>query len=312
MTNFSERDIIRVFSKKLCIDDLDDIARVGGDNVLKCDMLVSSTDVPPRMKPWQIARKSIVSCVSDFASKGARPTAALISIGIPSGTEREFITGLARGFSVSSKEFGVRIVGGDTNEASELVIDCCMFGTAKSGAMPARTGAKAGDVVVVSGPFGLSAAGLAIIMKGAHSGTAFGRRAVRSVLEPIPRMLFGSNLARFFSSSTDSSDGLAISLYLLAKGSKVDIDIDSIPAAKGLYEFASYNSLDADELVFHGGEEYEIVSTIPRSKVPAATAAAKRAGLKFYTIGNVRKGLGNVWLGRKKLENRGYVHFERR
>ena len=311
MNRLNERDIIGIFARELGISDLDDVSRVGKNSVLKCDMLVSSTDAPPRMKPWQIARKSVVSCASDLAAKGARPAAAMVSLGIPSTATPRFIKGLAEGFARASKEFGIKIVGGDTNKASELVIDCCMLG--EIGAkMPQRGGAKEGDVVVVSGFFGLPAVGLLILLNGNRAAGDLARHAVASVLEPVPRQEFGVTLARFFSSSIDSSDGLAISLYELARNSQVDIEIDSIPSAPGLAEFANANGIEANDLIFHGGEEYEIVATIPRSKFRQAELAAKRAKVKPYPIGSVKKGSGRVYVDGKRLDDRGYVHFSRR
>jgi thiamine-monophosphate kinase len=311
MNRLNERQIVDIFSQKLGITDLDDVSLVGRNLVLKCDMLVSSTDVPPRMKPWQIARKSIVSCASDLAAKGARPMAAMISIGMPARTGREFVKGLAEGFARASKEFNVRIVGGDTNEASELVIDCCMLG--KIGTpMPKRDGASPGDIVVVSGMFGLPAAGLSVLLDGSHAVGRFASKAIAAVLEPLPRQKFGETLAKYFSSSIDSSDGLATSLYELARNSMTDINVDSIPEAAGLVEFAASNGLHRNELVFHGGEEYEIIATIPRSKFEKALAASKRAELEMHPIGNVGKGSGRVYVNNKMLEDRGYLHFSRR
>src|SRR5437867_1734069 len=266
MTKLDEKEIIRIFSEKLGIADLDDVALLGKGIVFKADMLVASTDVPHGMEPWQVARKSVVSCVSDLAAKGVKPYAAMISLGMPKNCTLPYIEGLARGFAGAGKEFGVKIVGGDTNETSGLVIDCSMIGFT-SGKMPTRKGAKPGDIVVVSGMFGLPPAGLAILMRNAATVGAFRKRAAESVLVPKPRQRFGLALARYFSSSIDSSDGLATSLYEVASQSRVNIVIDNIPIAEGIEQFARKNSLDANELVFHGGEEFEIVSTIPKSKL---------------------------------------------
>jgi thiamine-monophosphate kinase len=132
------------------------------------------------------------------------------------------------------------------------------------------------------------------------------------VLEPLPRQKFGETLAKYFSSSIDSSDGLATSLYELARNSMTDINVDSIPEAAGLVEFAASNDLDRNELVFHGGEEYEIIATIPKSKFEKALAASKRAELEMHPIGIVGKGSGRVYVNNKMLEDRGYLHFSRR
>jgi thiamine-monophosphate kinase len=318
MTNLDEKQIIRIFADKLGISNLDDVALLDKGIVIKSDMLVASTDVPSGMEAWQAARKSIVSCISDLAAKGVRPHAAVISLGIPkscSSMQQTDIEGLAEGFAIASKEFGVKIVGGDTNEASELVIDCSMIGFARF-KVPTRSGAKPGDYVIVSGAFGFAPAGLAILLQNAitvNTSIIFKKQALKSVLEPQPRQSFGLALARYFSSSIDSSDGLAVSLYELASQSEgVDIIIRSIPTVEGLERFAQENSLDTHELVFHGGEEYEIVATISHTKIRQAEAAARKAGVSLHVIGRVQRGSGNVFVRNKLLENRGYMHLHRR
>ena len=99
------------------------------------------------MQPWQIARKSVVACVSDLSAKGIKPYVSMISIGIPKKYSDTEIEDLANGFKIASKEFGVSIVGGDTNESRELVIDCCMIGFSGNSVakIPKRNGASSGD-----------------------------------------------------------------------------------------------------------------------------------------------------------------------
>ncbi len=286
--------------------------------VFKSDMLMESTDAPPGMRPWQIARKSVVSCVSDFSAKGIKPFyISLISIGIPSGYSPDDILDLVRGFKVSSKEMGVNFVGGDTNESSELVIDCSMIGFSDSGFIPSRSGAAPNDFIVVSGEFGYPPSGLKILNKGAKATGTFKRNAISSVIKPKPQQKFGISLAKCFSSSMDSSDGLATSLYELAIQSKANFFITKTPSAKGIKEFANNNNLDYSELVFHGGEEYHIVATIPADKINWAEKIAKRLNLRMLVIGRVTKGDGKVFLARSEdmsngfalLDNRGYLHL---
>jgi len=244
------------------------------------------------MYPWQIARKSISACVSDLSAKGIKPQVSVISVGIPKKYSKTEIEDLAKGFQIASKEFGVKIVGGDTNESKELIIDCSMIGFSEDCAsgLPGRNGAKPGDFVVVSGEFGYTASGLKILTKNAKAYGEFKNNAISSVMKPKPAQKFGISLAKYFSASMDSSDGLSISLYELARQSNVNFLIDNIPSAKGVCNFARNNQLDYKRLIFCGGEEYEIVGTSAPANLKKAKATARR--LKLKLVYN--------WQGRKR------------
>lgn len=283
-----------------------------------CDMLVEHTDVPPKMTLEQIARKAVVSSVSDLVSKGIIPKAALISLGLPKSLKNSEISKLIDGLSLASKEFGIDIVGGDINESKEIIIDCCMFGSLSSLAnIPRRNGACIDDYVVVSGKFGYSSSGLKILMNNLPSPDSyFRKRSVDSVLKPCPSYEFGVFIAQYFSSSMDSSDGLASSLYELSKESGVNllIEEDKIPIPPNLKEFLSINNLDFHDLIFYGGEEYNIVGTITKKNLMEISKILKMHHLKLYIIGKVVSGNGSVFVltsdGNKKLlNNKGYTHF---
>lgn len=324
MKESREQQIINILSHRLCLHNqpfpLDDVALIdlGGRNhsrllALKCDMLVGSTDIPPFMKSWQAARKSTVSCVSDFAAKGITPSVCILSLGLPRSTSLHTIEGLAHGFKRASKEFGFSIIGGDINHSNDFTIDCSMVGLAKLpiSTIPAQSGAKPGDVIVTSGVFGQTAAALKILLKDARVKKHMKAKYLSSVMLPKPRLKFGIHLQKFLSSSIDSSDGLASSLYRLATKSGVDFHVDRIPIAPGIGEFASENGISSKDLVMYGGEEFEIVGTIPLRQLTRARQVAAYNGLKLVEVGMVLRGNGKVYLKNKgaileELENRGY------
>jgi thiamine-monophosphate kinase len=347
MTRINEKQIIEIFvnefkrssrkgtnhydnrqyytARRIGEDDVSIISPVrrlrrGTELIFKCDMLVESTDVPPGMKAWQIARKSVVSCVSDFAAKGIRPPyMSMISLGIPDRYLKDDILELVRGFKKSSREFGIEFIGGDTNEASELIIGCALIGFSENGNIPSRNGAKPGDFIVVSGGFGYPAAGLKILMQSANAGGMFKNKAISSVMSPKPQQKFGTSLARYLSSSIDSSDGLAISLYELAIQSKVNFFVSTVPSATGIGRFAMENGfLDSHELIFHGGEEFHIVATVPRQNMKRVENIAGKHRLKLIVIGRATHGAGKVFIIGKQnakeelslLDNRGYLHLK--
>ena len=283
---------------------------------LKSDMLVESTDAPKIMKPWQIARKAILACVSDFAAKGIRPYACLISIGIPRNYSKKNIVSLAAGFSNASKEFNIRILGGDTNESKELVIDCNMVGFTNlpDNKIPRRKGAKPGDIIVTSGKFGYTSSGLKIILSNFNAEKKFKLKSLSSVTFPEPQIEFGFCLAKYFSSSIDSSDGLSSSLYeLVQKSNSVDFLLNKIPTPQELCEFSDLNSISMENLLFFGGEEYETVATVSKSNFKKMIKDAKKYKIDVYQIGEVLNGSGNVIYEQKGTQmlvrNEGFVHF---
>jgi len=320
MRRLSERQIIELMSRALGIRRKrtvwnDDVATITFGNkllVFKCDMLVQSTDVPKQMSLSQIARKSIVSSLSDLACKGVRPLATLVSLAIPREFTEKKIVALTDGFKAAEREFNVNIIGGDTNEGKELVIDCCMIGLADH--IVKRSGAKNGDLIVTSGPFGYSASGLKILIKNAKAGKKFRNKAIRAVLMPKPRLEFGLLLAKYATSSMDSSDGLAITLHELSKQSEKRFVVNEVPATREIREFARLNRYNFNELVLHGGEEYEIVATIPKRHLVKVKNLSRKTGCKLFVIGSVEKGSGVFMLEkgkRIKIEKRGWEHLAR-
>jgi thiamine-monophosphate kinase len=281
--------------------------RAGEGVVLKTDMLVGRTDLPPGMDWRMAARKAVAMCVSDFASKGVRPEAFMVSLGFPAGTSRDQVEDLAAGLADASKEWRIRLVGGDTGEADDLVIDCMMVGFAKR--LVPRGGARPGEAVVVSGTFGQTAAGLRMLMDGAKAEAAFRKAAVSSVCRPEPRLALGLELRDLLSSSIDSSDGLAISLHAISEMSGVGIQVEKIPYPRGLAKFASTNSLDAEELALYGGEEYEIVGTVSKQKLGRAMERARGAGCELHAIGETVARGGVRMADGREIRKDGWVHF---
>lgn len=280
--------------------------------VLKCDMLVGRTDVPTGMTWAMAARKAVAMCVSDFAAKGVRPTAFMVSLGLPRGTTKEKVEEIASGLVEGSREWGLSMVGGDTGEADDLVIDCMMVGFAKE--VVTRGGARPGELVVVTGTFGQTAAGLKIV-GGAKAEPRFRDVAVSSVYRPTPNLELGIALSSYLSSSTDSSDGLAISLHSISEMSGVGMRLGRLPYVDGLEEFASLNSFSAEELALYGGEEYGIVGTIPEGRFQAARRKALSVGSTLTAIGETMPGGRSrtvVLSDGRRVRRDGWVHFKSR
>ena len=292
----------------------DDVSAIDLSNgrlaVIKTDMLVGKTDVPPNMNMKQAARKAVVMNISDLAAKGVKTTALLVALGIPKELTKTDIEQIGEGLNTGAREYGAYILGGDTSEAPDLIISCSAFGIAEQNTLVLRSGAKPGDIVAVTGKFGKTAAGLKILLKHLSPPPPLRKKLVDSVLMPKARLNEGLALAqtRAVTASIDSSDGLAWSLHELSKASNIGFTIDCLPLAKEAQEFAQLHRLDPIELCLYGGEEYELVVTI---KPEMLEKACKKVPL--IPIGHVTAEKSMLLKMHKKtipIEARGWEHFK--
>lgn len=317
----TEREIIEILRRQFNIEPKlpmgfnDDVAALPSGKgelvILKSDMLVGKTDIPPGMTLRQAARKAVVATVSDFAAKGVQPKALLTGLGLASPVSRESVNQIAQGLSQGAREYGCRIIGGDTSETSDLIIDCIGFGISETRRILRRDGARPDDIVVTTGDFGKASAGLRILLARNNRLRRSFPRLVRSVLHPVARLPIGLKLAKTgnVTASIDSSDGLAWSLHEIARLSNVNITIDNLPVDGEALAYAREIRTDPESLALHGGEEYELVFTIKRS----AFGNLERMFPTLRRIGNVTRGTGEV-IARiqntvRRVEPHGYQHF---
>jgi len=267
-------------------DDVSAISLGTQTAVLKTDMLVGKTDVPMGMSLFAVARKAIVMNVSDLASKGVVPTAVLAAIGLPKAlATKEAVTEIAEGLNAGAREYGAYVIGGDTNETSDLIISISVFGTTLNNPT-LRSGAKVGDILAVTGLFGKSAAGLRLLLRDCQAPEEMRKKLVDAVYNPKARLCEGVALCGgYVSASIDSSDGLAWSIHELSQQSGVGFLLDRLPVAVEAEEFAIQNGLDPAELVLYGGEEYELVLTVTPSRWVEAQARVQAVGGCLIPIG---------------------------
>jgi thiamine-monophosphate kinase len=320
-----ERKIIEIILG--CLDQMpnmpvpfgDDVSAVDIGNgklaVLKTDMLVGKTDVPPSMNLWQAARKAVVMNISDLAAKGVKPIALLASIGIPRSFTKKDIQQIGKGLNTGAREYNAYVLGGDTNEASDLVISCTAFGIVQKRYLMKRSGAKPDDIVVVTGLFGKTSSGLKILLKNLTAPLDLKKELVDAVLMPQARLKEGLALAQTHAvtASIDSSDGLAWSLHEISRASNVGFVIESLPVAREAEEFAKIHDFDPVELSLYGGEEYELVVTVKPELWEKAKKATEKVGASLTKIGQVTEEKNLLLRTKEKaihIEARGWEHFK--
>ena len=315
MKKLSEKQIIKYFQKqnlkKFVSEDVEIFLFGKTKFATSIDTLVQSTDIPPKSDFSDIARKSIVSSVSDFASKGIIPKFCIVSITLPKNIQKKQVIKLSTGFTKACNEFNLKLLGGDTNEGKEIVIHSVLFGSPDK-VIP-RNGAKIGDVIITTGAFGYQAAALDIMNKKRITTKKFLTKSKKLFFRPIPRLEFGYSARNLLSSSMDSSDGLSTCLNELSNQSRKQFVITKLPVNSDLVDFTTKNKMNLSNLVFNGGEEFELVCTVSVKNLPKIYKIAKRKKIKLFEIGYVARGKNVVSKSNGKrftIHDKGWKHFQ--
>jgi len=316
MTKLSEDKIIKIFqtklgNKKFISEDVEAFTLGKTKIIAKIDTMVESTDIPKKMKLSDAARKSVIACVSDFAAKGVKPEYGIISINLPKTISRVKIDNIANGFKKACKEYGISIIGGDTNAGKEIVFNVCIFGNSNN--IVTRKGSKKDDLIFVTGPFGYTSVGLNILVNNKKEKNNFVKKSIKSVINPKPKLSFGLKNKKYFSSSMDSSDGLSTTLNEMAKQSGKKFIVDQMPSNKDLEDYAKKRNLNLNSIIFNGGEEYEFIFTIPVKYRKNIIKNAKLLKTPIIEIGYVTSGKGVFLKNNNKniiIKDLGWKHFK--
>ena len=262
-------------------DDAAVIAPAAGhDLVAKSDAIVAGVHFLPDDPPELVARKALRVNLSDLAAKGAVPRAYLLDLMLPSMLPERWIAAFARGLARDQEEYGVHLIGGDTDSTpGPVAVAVTAFGEVPAGRMILRAGARAGDTVFVTGTIGDAALGLQAL-RGALPGLdakACSFLADRYRL-PLPRVKLGPRLIGVATAAIDVSDGLVADLAHLCESSGLAAVVE---ASRVPLSAAARAVLDTwperMTTVLTGGDDYEILFTAPAAAAfdLAATAIGR-------------------------------------
>jgi thiamine-monophosphate kinase len=270
----------------------DDAALVPPDLVVTQDALVEDVHFRLDWTSWRdLGWKAAAVNLSDLAASGAEPVGLVVTLGAPGSTAFADIVELYEGMG----ETGVSIIGGDTTEAPQLCLSVTALG--RSERVPGRAGARPGDVLVVTGPLGGSAAGYESLRGG------FSSPSIPAHLRPPLRLAEGRRLARDASAMLDLSDGLALDAAHLAtrSGCRVVVGLERVPVAAGVADVAGRVGRSVWELACAFGEDYELLAAL------TPEGAAQHG---FPVVGLCEAGSGVVLLhGGEPVELGGWEHF---
>lgn len=262
--------------------------------VVNVDTFVRETDWLPGMTEAQVGRKTAVMALSDLVAKGATPLATLLSLCVPKDFDTIAAKELVRGFSQYCVKSGIPFIGGDVGTSRDVVLTGVAIGVAPPQGIVLRGGAKAGDIIVVTGEFGLTSTAFEILLNDKKADDDLKNRAIGAAYRPDIHFGFVSALAEkgLVSASMDSSDGLSITLHTIANQSGVSILVEKLPIADGVTFFSRNLYVPEWKMVMRGGEEFILVLAIPEKHLDAAYEIARKMHVPLIQIGYTASGEG--------------------
>lgn len=284
--------------------------------VLSTDAYLEGVHFLPDAQPLvSIGYKALARATSDLAAMGARPKFFLLTLAIPSRRSGKWLDGVLSGMARAARKFGMVLIGGDTSRFSSVVMNITVGGQVAPGKAFVRSGALPGDEIYVSGKLGAAQLGLELMLRELHRQPNW-KKYLAPHLYPQIQLELGEWLASegIASSAIDTSDGLSTDLAHICRASRVGARVwaSRIPMVIVPNELAR-RSLDPLQLALHGGEDYQLLFTAPRSasrKLPR-----EFRGTPITQIGEIVRG-SKVELvdanGRAKpLEPRGWDSFQK-
>lgn len=249
----------------------DDCAVVDDGILLTTDTLVEGTHfLLPLIALRDLGWKSIAVNLSDVAAMAGRPRDLLVSITVPPHMDKAAFTHLYDGMIECSKTYKTQIVGGDLTKGNALTLGITVQGKVHENGCLLRSGAKPGDLVVVTGDFGASKAGLWVLLNHLDSVNDY-PHSIAAHIHPVPRLCESWSMVRRTGSRgalMDASDGLADALSQICRASRVgmDIDLEKLPIDVETVSVAQKAGADPVDWALYGGEDYELVGCIPESQ----------------------------------------------
>jgi thiamine-monophosphate kinase len=320
----SEFDLIGKYFAKLGAERHDVRIGVGDDGavvmppasrelVLVTDSLVESVHFPPGSAAASIGHRAFAVNLSDLAAMGAEPAWGLLALTLPRADE-DWLAQFSRAAGDLCRRHNVALIGGDTTRGP-LTINVTMAGIVPIGVALERRGGQPGDAIFVTGSPGDSAAGLALEQNRLHVPDAMSAQILRDrFLFPTPRCDVGIALRGLASACIDVSDGLGGDLEKLcaASGCGAEVDAAALPVSDALSSAVGREL--AREYALTGGEDYELLFTVPLARLGALNTAVALGLGPITRIGSLVSGNGVRVFARggvMQFSGSGYDHFAR-
>ena len=305
LQDIGETGLIKLLSERIKNKNDNIIKGIGDDTaVIRIDpslFLLATTDMLVEGEHFllksitgeALGYKALAVNLSDIAAMGGRAKHALVAIGLPADLEVEYILEIYRGMQSLADEFAVSIVGGDTvSSPAGLVINVTVLGVVEPTRVLLRSGAKPGDLILVTGSLGHSRAGLELVKDNYIELSAEERQeALSRHYYPWPRLREIDLLVQAgkINSLNDISDGLAKDLeeITVASGVGAVIEANKVPVNGLTKKIALQKGHNPLDYVFYGGEDFELVLTAEPNTARELLAQAARENIELHVIGKI-------------------------
>ena len=300
VSDIGEKELVRYIianSRDITPDDTA-ITRLNDSNLIStCDMLIQSRHFPENMSYFDMGFKSVTVNVSDLAAMGAEPLGFLLSLAIPKDLEVDSFKQIIEGVLSACDHYSIPLIGGDTNEAYEIIISGTALGLSDNPLM--KDTYEIGDLIAVTGDIGLAALGFEL--------ETLDNIYTKKSLKPEARIREGLILKDFASSATDITDGLASELYEIKRDGFGFVIFEEFLGITDEYKQISEKlNLDYLDLILHVGEDFELLFTISKENLEKLPIDCKVIG-EVTDSDVVELALENGFI--EEIENRGYEHY---
>lgn len=253
--------------------------------------------LPGKISFRELGAKAVAVNLSDIAAMGGVPKDLFVSMAVSRGMSMDDLNGLYAGMKERCRKYGVNLLGGDTSASKGgLFLNVTVIGEADAATVLYRKGASPGDRVYVTGTLGNAEAGLRLL-KGELTGSdERGKRLIAAHNRPEPRLAAGRLIAESMCASAmiDLSDGLVSDLGHICRESGVGARIFAgrLPLSDALKTLCSANTLDPLEFALSGGEDYELLFTVPRKNADSLEKHLEEEGHASFSVGEIINGKG--------------------
>lgn len=301
VSDIGEKELVKYIvanSKDIVADDTAVTKFFDTNLISTCDLLIQSRHFPKNMSYFDMGFKAVTVNVSDLAAMGAKPLGFLLAIAVPADLNVDYFKQIIDGVLNACNFYSIPLIGGDTNEASEIIISGTALGLCDKPLM--KDTSKEGDLIVLTGDIGLAALGFNL----EDYDNVYTKRA----LKPIARVDEGLKIKKAgATSATDITDGLASELYEMQHDNiGFLIHEDLLGISDEYKDLASKLNLNYLDLVLHVGEDFELVFTISEDNLEKLDMDYKVIG-EVTSSGKIEIMLENGFSD--EIEKRGYEHY---